>query len=129
MHKESTVISFFLAAVLLTMSNSLFAQQAPGKWLRKADQFFREKEYGKAIESGVNVLTDDFFMFYFMLTGIHLSHVLVGITLLIATRNHIKGLASLDGSVSFSLVGFSSNFWHMLDLVWILLFPLLYLLK
>jgi nitric oxide reductase NorE protein len=31
-------------------------------------------EYTSAIKGGVNVLTDDFFMFYFMLTGIHLLH-------------------------------------------------------
>ena len=31
-------------------------------------------EYTSAIKGGVNVLTDDFFMFYFMLTGVHLLH-------------------------------------------------------
>lgn len=39
-----------MVVVLLALSSGLAAQQGGGKWLRKADQFFREKEYGKAIE-------------------------------------------------------------------------------
>ena len=86
-------------------------------------------EYGGAYQRGVNVLTDDFYMFYFMLTGIHLLHVLVGLTLLGSTILHIVGNAARDRPVSIALVDFASSFWHMLDLVWIVLFPLLYLLR
>jgi nitric oxide reductase NorE protein len=86
-------------------------------------------EYGSAFSDGVNVLTDDFFMFYFMLTGIHLLHLLVGMTLLGAMILHLKGTLAANGEISQTLVGFSSCFWHMLDLVWIVLFPLLYLLR
>jgi nitric oxide reductase NorE protein len=85
-------------------------------------------EYGSAFREGVNVLTDEFFMFYFMLTGIHLLHLLFGMVLLGATILHLRGASATEGEVSDTLVGFSSCFWHMLDLVWIILFPLLYLL-
>ena len=86
-------------------------------------------EYGGAFNSGVNVLTDDFFMFYFMLTGIHLLHLLVGMALLGATILHLRASLATDGAISETLVGFASCFWHMLDIVWIVLFPLLYLLR
>lgn len=86
-------------------------------------------EYGGAINAGINVLTDEFFMFYFMLTGIHLLHLLVGMGLLAATSVNLRRAIASDTDVSEPLVGFSSCFWHMLDLVWIILFPLLYLLR
>ena len=86
-------------------------------------------EYGSALGDGVNVLTDEFFMFYFMLTGIHLMHLLVGMILLGATALHLRGALATGSTTSDTLVGFSSCFWHMLDIVWIVLFPLLYLLQ
>jgi nitric oxide reductase NorE protein len=85
-------------------------------------------EYGGAIASGVNVLTDEFFMFYFMLTGIHLMHLLVGMCLLVATILHLRRVLPSGQSTNDELVGFSSCFWHMIDIVWVALFPLLYLL-
>jgi len=86
-------------------------------------------EYSGAINAGINVLTDEFFMFYFMLTGIHLLHLLVGMGLLTATTLHLRSVIATNGVVSEPLVGFASCFWHMLDLLWIILFPLLYLLR
>lgn len=86
-------------------------------------------EYGGALRDGVNVLTDEFFMFYFMLTGIHLMHLLVGMALLGATALQLRGSLATGNATSNTLVGFSSCFWHMLDIVWIVLFPLLYLLQ
>ena len=86
-------------------------------------------EYGGTFSNGVSVLTDDFFMFYFMLTGIHLLHLLVGMALLGATILHLRSSLATDGAISEALLGFASCFWHMLDIVWIVLFPLLYLLR
>lgn len=85
-------------------------------------------EYWSAITSGVNILTDEFFMFYFMLTGIHLMHLVVGLVLLVVTIRHLRGVLPRGQPVNDELVGFSSCFWHMIDIVWVVLFPLLYLL-
>ena len=85
-------------------------------------------EYWGAIANGVNVLTDEFFMFYFMLTGIHLMHLIVGLVLLVATTRHLRHVLPVGQPINEELVGFSSCFWHMIDIVWIVLFPLLYLL-
>jgi nitric oxide reductase NorE protein len=63
-----------------------------------------------------------------MLTSIHLMHLLVGLALLIATMLHIGKVLETGEVVNGELIGFSSCFWHMVDIVWIVLFPLLYLL-
>ncbi len=81
-------------------------------------------EYKEKILGGVGLTTNDFYMFYYVLTGIHLFHVLLGLGaigwLLIASRPKICCLNS--ESVESVCV-----FWHMVDLLWIFIFPLLYL--
>lgn len=86
-------------------------------------------EYGGAFQAGLNVLTNEFFMFYFMLTGIHLMHLLVGMLLLGAMAVQLRAMSMGKAEASESFGGFSTSFWHMLDIVWIVLFPLLYLLR
>jgi nitric oxide reductase NorE protein len=82
-------------------------------------------EYTTEISAGHTAASGDFFMYYFMLTGIHLVHVLVGT--LILTIYWLKWRRG----VPRSLAGFESAavFWHMVDLLWIVLFPLLYLVR
>jgi len=66
-----------------------------------------------------------YFSFYFMMTGIHGSHVLIGMGLIFwcllrARRDEFSPeyYTGLEGAALF---------WHLVDLVWIYLFPLLYL--
>ncbi|GAB4198026.1 MAG: cytochrome c oxidase subunit 3 family protein [Sandaracinaceae bacterium] len=67
-----------------------------------------------------------FFGVYFMLTGLHGVHVLVGIGVLawILLRNN-RGEFSKD---YWTPVDLAALYWHLVDLVWIYLFPLLYLI-
>jgi cytochrome c oxidase subunit 3 len=66
-----------------------------------------------------------FFSFYFMMTGIHALHVVIGMGLMtwLWIRNK-RGEFSPAFYTPVELVGF---YWHFVDLVWIYLFPLLYL--
>jgi len=68
-----------------------------------------------------------FFSFYFMMTGLHGIHILVGIGLLawIAFRAN-KGEFNSDYYTPVDLVGL---YWHLVDLIWIYLFPLYYLIS
>lgn len=68
-----------------------------------------------------------FFGFYFAMTGLHGFHVLVGIFLIawIAIRAQ-KGQFSSAYYTPVDLVGL---YWHLVDLIWIYLFPLLYLVS
>jgi cytochrome c oxidase subunit 3 len=67
-----------------------------------------------------------FFGLYFMMTGIHGIHVIIGIGVLtwIWIRNH-RGDFSKE---FFTPVDIAALYWHLVDLVWIYLFPLLYLI-
>ena len=76
-------------------------------------------EYADAISKGIGVETNVFFTFYFLLTGFHAAHVAAGIVilLLVAIRPQPDGVQA------------GAQFWHMVDLVWVLLFPIIYLLQ
>lgn len=66
-----------------------------------------------------------FITFYWIMTGIHALHVTAGLTgiarLLVAAR---KDKAWLEGSMSEEA---TALYWHLVDMVWIVLYPLLYL--
>ena len=68
-----------------------------------------------------------FFAFYFMMTGLHGIHIVAGIGLLswILMRTR-KGEFSHTYYTPVDLVGL---YWHIVDLIWIYLFPLYYLIQ
>jgi cytochrome c oxidase subunit 3 len=67
-----------------------------------------------------------FFSIYFMMTGIHALHMVVGIgIMLVILRQAWKGKF---GPGYFGPVEVSGLYWHFVDIVWIFLFPLLYLI-
>ncbi|WP_394847565.1 cytochrome c oxidase subunit 3 family protein [Pendulispora brunnea] len=67
-----------------------------------------------------------FFSLYFVMTGIHALHVIVGIGVLfwIVKRN----AAGEFSKEFFTPVDLVALYWHLVDLIWIYLFPLLYLI-
>ena len=67
-----------------------------------------------------------FFALYFPMTGMHALHMIIGIGLMIAVAWRAKqGVYSKDNAIGVEVLGL---YWHFVDLVWIFLFPLLYLL-
>ncbi len=84
-------------------------------------------EFGDKFAQGFHLSTNKFFMFYFILTMFHFMHVLLGIIILYHLySNTKKGLYNPQ-----NLRGLESgaSYWHMVDLVWIVLFPLLYIIR
>lgn len=80
-------------------------------------------EYYTKIIHGITLDTNTFFSFYWMLTGFHIIHVLIGLVLLFITERNInKNKAELED------VEASASFWHMCDIIWLLLFPIIYLI-
>ena len=67
-----------------------------------------------------------FFSLYFVMTGVHALHIIVGIGVLIwiLIRN-LRGEFTKD---FFTPVDITALYWHLVDLIWIYLFPLLYLI-
>ncbi|CAM5739847.1 cytochrome c oxidase subunit 3 [Mycolicibacterium aubagnense] len=84
-------------------------------------------EYAQKISQGFGPASDQFFTYFYVMTGLHLVHVAAGIGLLwfMVTLTRRSELTEwqhsyLDGAACF---------WHMVDLLWIIMFPLLYLVK
>jgi nitric oxide reductase NorE protein len=83
-------------------------------------------EYEDKIAHGLTTGVNQFFDFYWLLTVFHLFHVLLGLVLLAyMARKVAKGDAF--AAEDFNLKT-GSAFWHMCDLIWVLLFPILYLI-
>ncbi len=80
-------------------------------------------EYYLKINAGYTIGYDSFFTFYWLLTGFHVIHVIVGLAILLFMQNDINKSKALLEDVEAS-----AAFWHMCDLIWLLLFPTLYLI-
>lgn len=79
-------------------------------------------EWGGSIADGHTASTNDFYQAYFMLTGIHLAHVTIGIGVLVAMYREVRRPQSRIGFLEGG-----GCYWHLVDLLWVVLFPLLYL--
>lgn len=83
-------------------------------------------EYSAKFHHGLYPGTNLFFSLYFMMTGLHGAHVLLGMGLL-AYVIVLSRRGRLSASY-YTPAEMSGLYWHFVDLVWIYLFPLLYLL-
>jgi len=83
-------------------------------------------EYRDKIAHGLTTGVNQFFDFYWLLTAFHLFHVLLGVLVLTYMARKIRRGQPFE-ALDFNLKT-GSAFWHMCDLIWVLLFPLLYLI-
>jgi cytochrome c oxidase subunit 3 len=72
-------------------------------------------------EVGLNI----FFGLYYVITGLHGLHVIIGMTLL--TISLVLVLAGKVNESRYSMLENSGLYWHLVDLIWIFVFPLFYL--
>lgn len=84
-------------------------------------------EWSHLFSNGKSVGSGEFFSYYFMFTGIHLAHVLIGCAVLsrliaISRRPELTGRDTM-------LCEAGGIFWHMVDLLWVVLFALFYLMR
>jgi nitric oxide reductase NorE protein len=84
-------------------------------------------EYRAKLHAGITISTDMFYMFYFCLTGIHLMHVIAGTIILIVIWLNARARLYHTGNTTGLEAG--ASYWHVVDLLWIFLFALLYLLR
>lgn len=84
-------------------------------------------EYREKLQAGIGITTNDFFMYYYIFTGLHLIHVLIGMGVLVVLWHLAR--AGVGRPQDVRLIESGAIFWHMVDLLWIVLFPLLYLIK
>ena len=84
-------------------------------------------EYFEKFAHGITPGTNPFYMWYFTLTGIHLIHVVVGTSLL--TYLWVRSWRGTYDHLHRAVPESVASYWHLVDLLWIVLFPLLYLMK
>jgi cytochrome c oxidase subunit 3 len=77
-------------------------------------------------DAATNAHAQLFFSLYFAMTGLHALHMIIGAGLLIwLIKESFRGRFTPEYSTPVDLVGL---YWHFVDIVWIFLFPLLYLI-
>ena len=87
--------------------------------------FVKYLEYSDKLSHGIKPATNDFWMYFYVLTGLHFFHLLCGMALLVFIWVQVEK-PKLDPR-RLAFVEGGACFWHMVDLLWIVLFPLLYL--
>ncbi len=79
-------------------------------------------EYTSHIMEGAAPWSGPFWAFYYLLTGLHALHIIAGVVV-----NFILLLAAGSGLSTGYRIEIAGLYWHFVDIVWIFLFPLLYL--
>jgi nitric oxide reductase NorE protein len=82
-------------------------------------------EWSSEIGRGFTLGSNDFCMFYYMLTGVHLFHVLLGLIILTIVGREFRR----TGLRRVSVAETGATYWHMVDLLWIVIFALLYVMR
>jgi len=89
--------------------------------------FVKSGEYAHHLSEGITLSSNTFYMFYLSLTFFHFMHVIMGMVILsaiaIKTRNGSYSANNCTG------VHTGAAYWHMVDLVWLILFPLVYIMR
>lgn len=83
-------------------------------------------EFGHHLSHGVSLSTNTFYMFYLSLTFFHFMHVLLG--MVIVGFMALKAGRGGYGAADHYGVESGASYWHMVDLVWLVLFPLVYVM-
>ena len=119
--KNQKKLAMFLVSVTLLLA-ALFMMNKYFEWSHKFEfKLYPGSEVLKNLPHGELL----FFGLYYMMTGLHALHVFIGMILLSINLIKIK-----RGSVNKShylILENSGLYWHLVDLIWIFLFPLLYL--
>jgi nitric oxide reductase NorE protein len=87
--------------------------------------FFKVFEWVRLVRMGNGLGSNDFFMYYFFLTGIHFVHLLIGFVVLGVIVYQLRSPARR----SQALVETCATYWHTVDFLWVLIFALLYVVR
>lgn len=84
-------------------------------------------EYHDKLSHGLYPSTNKFFMYYFVLTGVHLAHVIVGIIVLSVL--YTLATKAVFTPTHLAYIESGACFWHVVDLLWIVIFPLVFFVR
>ncbi|AYE97697.1 cytochrome C oxidase subunit III [Mycobacterium paragordonae] len=89
---------------------------------------FKVLEWARLVRMGNGLDSNDFFTYYFFLTGIHFVHLLIGFVALGVIGYRLRGARRGSGE-SQVLIETSATYWHTVDFLWVLIFALLYVVR
>ncbi len=84
-------------------------------------------EFHAKFSAGISLSTNTFFTYYLSMTAFHFMHVLLGMVILAAV--YLKNRKGGYSAAEHRGVETGASYWHMVDLVWIILFPLVYVMR
>jgi nitric oxide reductase NorE protein len=84
-------------------------------------------EYHERIVAHQTLSTNAFYRLYFLLTGLHLFHLVIGMAVLTVLWSMTRKTELSNNQWAFFEGG--ACFWHMVDLLWLVLFPLIFLVR
>jgi nitric oxide reductase NorE protein len=84
-------------------------------------------EFSEHFSAGISLSTNTFYMFYLSLTIFHFMHVILGMVILAAIM--LKARRGGYSTEHHTGVETGASYWHMVDLLWIILFPLVYVIR
>lgn len=83
-------------------------------------------EYSSGELAGVTLSTNEFWFSYLFITGLHLAHVIGGVVILVGLAARVgRGTAGPEARLH---VEAAAAYWHLVDVTWLLVFPILYLM-
>ncbi len=104
--------SVFLGIKAVEYEHKFHEHLVPGPWFR--------------VQGAEGATVELFFSFYFLMTGMHALHMVIGMGLMVWLLIHAwEGRFTTNRHAAVENMGL---YWHFVDIVWIFLFPLLYLI-
>ena len=88
----------------------------------------KSMDFVDKFHQGLSMSTDDFWLFYFSLTFFHFLHVVLGLVVLMLVWHKLRPLRTFTDD-SLNWIESGTAYWHMVDLVWIVLFALVYVAR
>jgi len=85
-------------------------------------------EFSDIFAQGIDLSTNKFFMFYLLLTMFHFMHVTLGTIILFNVRRRTRSESGYSAEDSRGIET-GAVYWHLVDLLWIVLFPLIYIIR
>jgi cytochrome c oxidase subunit III len=123
-------VTMVLAWVALTRQNLSGFRRYMGLTLLAGVVFLTVKafEYSDKFSHGLVPSTNNFLGIYFTLTGLHALHVIAGMAVNVYFWGPGARMWRTDPRRFTNRIEIAGLYWHFVDLVWIFLFPVLYLL-
>ncbi len=124
------VSSYFVALSVkaIKYENNLLAKRMLIYSLVSASFYLMLKlsEYSSLVEQGFDLSFNSFYTLYFFITGFHFMHVLMGMIILAYMGKQAnKGKYSANNCSGFEA---GASYWHMIDLLWVIIFFLVYVI-